>query len=99
MHAQEYMRIHKEKREREQRAGLPPHRKDEEYDHGAGDIHFRSDRARWYKAFTGKALVGTIAQQNACFDVIARRFRAFSDRRPLPLRRVFAPVTGDAHSA
>lgn len=94
---QEIMRIHKEKREREQRAGLPPHRKDEVYNHEAGEMHFRSDRARWYKAFTEKALVGTIAEQNACFDVIARRFRAFSDGRPL--RRVFAPVRGDAHSA
>jgi hypothetical protein len=69
--------VREEQLAREQQAGLPPHRRDEAYDHKAGSAHFRSDRAKWYNAFTGKPLVGSIAEQNDCFDVIARRFRKY----------------------
>jgi hypothetical protein len=66
---------------REQQAGPPPRREDEAYQHALGDAHFRSDRACWYRAFTGKALEGSLAEQNLQFDAIARRFRAYSDGR------------------
>ena len=73
--------VREEQLAQEQQAGLPPHLRDEAYNHEAGSAHFHSDRAEWYKAFTGKPLVGSIAEQSACFDVVARRFRKYSDGR------------------
>ena len=47
-----------------------------------GDKSFQDDRASWYEAFTGNALRGdTLAQQNEQFDIIARRFRDYTDGR------------------
>ena len=66
---------------REKEAGPPPRREHQRYQHNMGDDHFRSDRARWFQAFTGTCLTGSIDQQNAQFDAIARRFRAYSDGR------------------
>ena len=56
----------------------------------ASDPHLR-ETLSWYKAFTGVPLPGSseadphgqvdIAKQNEAFDVIARRFRAYTDGR------------------
>ena len=55
------------------------------YSHAGGDEHFQSDRAEWYQAFTGVPMPGVLeadlSRQNEAFDVIARRFRAYSDGR------------------
>ena len=74
------------RRAREHAAGPPP--RCEDY---ADDARFRAVRAAWYKAFTGVPLPGSseadphgqvdIAKQNDAFDVIARRFRAYTDGR------------------
>ncbi|MDC0526057.1 hypothetical protein OAO87_03565 [bacterium] len=74
------------RRAREHAAGPPP--RCEDY---ADDARFRAVRAAWYKAFTGVPLAGSseadphgqvdIAKQNDAFDLIARRFRAYTDGR------------------
>ena len=74
-------RTHKELvEERERAAGLPPRR--EQYGEGAaGDAAFQGDRAKWYEAFTGEPLAGSLAEQNEKFDVVARLFREYNDGR------------------
>ena len=73
---------------REQAAGPPPRREDDQYQHANGDEQFRSERALWYRAFTGRQLTGSLGEQNEEFDDVARRFRAYSDGRE---QRVRAP--------
>ena len=47
-----------------------------------GDEAFRKDRAVWYEHVTGESLDGLpLIEQWARVDVIARRFRAYSDGR------------------
>ena len=65
-------------KERERAAGLPPRR---EHYGDCDDAVFQGDRAEWYKAFTGEPLTGSLAEQNEKFDVVARRFREYSDGR------------------
>ena len=54
----------------------------------AGRDAFHRERRRWFKLATrssehpdGIELDGTLAEQNTRYDIVARRFRAYSDRR------------------
>ena len=43
---------------------------------------FREDREKWYERFTGRSIAGaSLQEQNELCDVIARRFRAYTDGR------------------
>ena len=59
----------------------PPRRSD--YPQGTeGRASYHADRAEWYRNITGgQELEGILAEQNALFDRIARRYRAYSDGR------------------
>ena len=59
----------------------PPRRGD--YPQGSeGRASYHADRAEWYRNITGgQELEGILAEQNALFDRIARRYRAYSDGR------------------
>jgi len=59
---------------------LPPKRA--EFANGRrGRRVFHRERATWYMQATGTALEGTLEEQNALFDKVARRYRAYSDYR------------------
>ena len=61
---------------------LEPPPKRGEYRKGKrGRRAFRSERAAWYERATGATLDGTLEEQNAQFDKVARRYRAYSDYR------------------
>ena len=54
----------------------------------AGREVFQRERSKWYRLATrnsehpqGLELVGSLAEQNTQYDIIARRFRAYSDGR------------------
>lgn len=60
--------------------GPPPKRAD----HARGKRgrrNFHRERTEWYKCATGVTLEGTLDEQNAQFDKVARRYRAYSDYR------------------
>ena len=58
----------------------PPKRA--EYTRGKrGRRAFHSERTAWYERATGATLEGTLEEQNAQFDKVARRYRAYSDYR------------------
>ena len=86
--AQREEREHRERLERMARANIPPpRREDGRYgplaENSEGDEAFRADRAVWYEHVTGESLDGlTLAEQWERVDVIARRFRTYSDGRP-----------------
>ena len=75
--------------ERMARANIPPpRREDERYGPLAGnregDEAFRMDRAVWYENVTGDSLVElSLTDQWERVDVVARRFREYSDGRPV----------------
>lgn len=83
-------RVQRSRQERERAAGPPPRRDDaEKYGIGPeGDATFRADRAAWYYRFTGLHLQGMLVEQNEQFDVVARRFRGYSDGRVTVWARV-----------
>jgi hypothetical protein len=61
---------------------LEPPPKRNEYRKGKrGRRAFRRERAEWYERATGEPLEGALEEQNAQFDKVARRFRAYSDYR------------------
>ena len=68
-------------------ANIPPPRRDETRfgslaNNSDGDEAFRKDRAVWYEHVTGESLNGLpLTEQWERVDVIARRFRAYSDGR------------------
>ena len=69
----------------------PPHRSDERYgplaNNAAGDEAFRADRSVWYEHVTGESLEGlSLTEQWERVDVIARRFRDYTDGRPARTR-------------
>ena len=76
---------HEQRMQREQAAGLPPRRDQIQYgERGdpAGDQRFRADRESWYERFTGQSITTvSLQEQNELCDVIARRYRAYSDGR------------------
>jgi len=83
--------IEREQAERVERlaqSGVPPpHRDDSRYgptaQNPAGDEAFRADRAVWYEQVTGQSLEGlSLTEQWEAVDVVARRFRHYSDGRP-----------------
>ena len=41
----------------------------------AGREAFRNERTKWYLEATGKALEGSVAEQNEVYDIVARSFR------------------------
>ena len=53
-----------------------------------GDEAFRKDRAVWYEHVTGESLDGlSLMEQWERVDVIARRFRTYSDGRTTRVTR------------
>ena len=74
---------HELRRERERAAGPPPRRNMSKYGargDAAGDEVFRKDREMWYEQFTGRSIDGvSLQEQNELCDVIARRFREYTD--------------------
>ena len=47
-----------------------------------GDERFRKDREVWYERFTGRSIAEvSLHEQNELCDVIARRFREYTDGR------------------
>jgi hypothetical protein len=88
----------RDRKERMTRANIPPpHREDERYGPLAGnregDEAFRKDRAVWYGHVTGESLEGlSLTKQWERVDVIARRFRDYSDGRQVR-RREEMPAT------
>ena len=74
---------------RERAAGPPPRREQSRYGprgDTAGDKLFRTDREDWYERFTGRSITGvSLQEQNELYDVIARRFREYTDGRPTAL--------------
>ena len=75
---------------------LEPPPKRGEYRRGKrGRRAFRTDRNAWYERATGATLEGALEEQNAQFDKVARRYRAYSARttaRIGPLRSAGARV-------
>ena len=77
--------LHEQRMLREQAAGPPPRREHSTY--GArgdieGDESFRADRVLWYEHFTGDSIQGlSLTEQWEAVDVVARRFRPYSDGR------------------
>ena len=73
------------RREREQAAGPPPRRNLGKYGargDAVGDKMFREDREKWYARFTGHSIAeASLQEQNELCDVIARRFREYTDGR------------------
>jgi hypothetical protein len=71
--------------QREQAAGPPPRREQVQYGERGdltGDHRFRVDRESWYERFTGQSIAAvSLQEQNELCDVIARRYRAYSDGR------------------
>ena len=59
---------------------LEPPPKRGEYRKGIrGRRAFRREHAEWYERATGAPLEGTLEEQNAQFDKVARRYRSYSD--------------------
>jgi hypothetical protein len=50
----------------------------------AGREAFRQARAAWYLEATGVPLEGSVAEQNERYDIIARRFRAYTSKNVPP---------------
>ena len=71
--------------ERERAAGPPPRREHTKYGvrgDAQGNDEFRIDRERWYERFTGQSIAEvSLQEQNELCDVIARRYRAYTDSR------------------
>ena len=71
--------------ERERAAGPPPRREHAKYGlrgNAQGDERFRRDREVWYERFTGRSIAEvSLYEQNELCDVIARRFREYTDSR------------------
>ena len=78
--SQRQIRLHMERI-----AGPPPRREQVKYGPRgdiAGDNKFRWDRAVWYENFTGRSIAEvSLQEQNELCDVIARRFREYTDSR------------------
>ena len=76
-------------KERERTAGPPPYREQPRFGprgDAAGDELFRKERATWYEEFTGHSIASLdLQEQNELCDVIARRFRAYTDGRGQPV--------------
>ena len=76
---------HELRMQREQAAGPPPRREQVQYGERGdltGDHRFRVDRESWYERFTGQSIAAvSLQEQNELCDVIARRYRAYSDGR------------------
>ena len=76
---------HELRMQREQAAGPPPRREQVQYGERGyltGDHRFRVDRESWYERFTGQSIAAvSLHEQNELCDVIARRYRAYSDGR------------------
>ena len=68
-------------------AGPPPRREQAKYGPRGdieGDNKFRRDRAEWYENFTGRSIDEvSLHEQNELCDVIARRFREYTDSRAM----------------
>ena len=83
-----------ERLERMARANIPPpQRKDARYgpvaNNPEGDDEFRRDRAVWYEHVTGETLEGlSLTEQWERVNVIARRFREYTDGRSARTREV-----------
>ena len=71
--------------ERQRAAGPPPRREHVKYGlrgDAEGDERFRKDREVWYERFTGRSIAEvSLHEQNELCDVIARRFREYTDGR------------------
>ena len=69
----------------------------------AGRDAFHRERRRWFKLATrssehpdGIELHGTLAEQNTRYDIVARRFRAYSDGRSAPPKeKTWEELTGE----